>query len=123
MAVVAVDFDNTLFEESAEGDVVPIEGAREALAELRQNGHHVVIHTCRTTVAREEGNLADEIAWIEEMLHANGMPFDEIYVGDKMIADAYVDDRAVAFRGDWVDALESLETHLASRRRGTGRTG
>lgn len=100
-----------------------VEGAREAMLELRRLGHRLLIHTCRTTVASEIGDLAEEIRWIEGTLVSFGIPFDEIYAGDKLIADAYVDDRAVAFRGDWGDTLDALGSHLEARRRRRSEAG
>jgi histidinol phosphatase-like enzyme len=116
LAVIAVDFDHTLFTETPSGEAVPLPHAREAMVELKRQGHHLVIHTCRTTVAREDGNLADELQWIAATLNEHGIPFDEIYAGDKLIADAYVDDRAVGFRGDWNATLSELGQRLRRRK-------
>jgi hypothetical protein len=124
VAVVAVDFDNTIFQEDDQGNLELVPEAREALEELRSQGHHIVIHTCRTTVARELGRLTKELAWLEETLARHDVAYDEIHAGDKMIADAYVDDRAVAFRGDWSRTLSELENHLEGHsRHRRGKTG
>lgn len=107
--VIAVDFDHTLVDYTADGTAVPMPGAREAMEELRGNGAWLVIHTCRTTVGRENGTLADELDFIARALSAFGIPFDEIYEGDKMIADVYIDDRAVAFGGDWPEVSRAVK--------------
>ncbi len=108
MATIAVDFDNTLANLDAEGNVWPVDGARDAMISLRQMGHVIVIHTCRTTEAIAAHRLPEEIAFIEDFLNHFQIPFDQVFVGPKLIADAYVDDRAVAFRGDWPDTLANL---------------
>ena len=108
MATIAVDFDNTLANQDAEGNIWPVEGAREAMISLHQLGHVLIIHTCRTTEAIAADRLAEEVAFIEDFLHYFQIPFDQIFVGPKLIADAYVDDRAVSFRGDWPETLQQL---------------
>lgn len=112
MRVVAVDFDNTLVEEGEGGMSSPVPGGAEALAALRAQGYWIVIHTCRIGIARRDGTLQDEIALVEELLNAFGIPFDEIYLGEKMVADVYIDDRAVAFEGDWDAAVAKTKRML-----------
>lgn len=112
LAIIAVDFDGTLVGESPDGELFPIAGAREALTELRRQGHRIVIHTCRTTLANDDGMLTQEVDLIEQTLADFAIPFDEIYVGDKLIADAYVDDRAVPFRGRWDETSTAVLDHL-----------
>jgi hypothetical protein len=33
--------------------------------------------------------------------------FDEIHLGEKMVADVYIDDRGVAFDGNWTNAVNA----------------
>ncbi len=112
MRVVAVDFDNTLVEHGEGGETVPVPGGAEALAALRAQGYWIVIHTCRIGIARRDGNLQYEIGLVEELLMTFGIPFDEIYLGEKMVADVYIDDRAVAFHGDWDAAVAQTKRLL-----------
>jgi hypothetical protein len=105
MAIIAVDFDNTLVD-SEDGDVFPVPGAAESLRRLRQEGHRIIIHTCRTGIASAQGELSDEIKFIEQCLQKFGMEYDEIYIGEKLVAHIYIDDRAVAFEGDWRETLQ-----------------
>ncbi len=111
-ATVAVDFDGTLFESDHLGGVVPIKGAAEALRLLRSRGVRIVIHTCRTGLAAAAGSLAEELQWIEEQLRLAAMPFDEIFLGEKPVATVYVDDRAVAFDGDWSKSVAAVLERL-----------
>jgi hypothetical protein len=113
---VAVDFDNTLHPYTRgwigpEPDDEPaIEGAEEFLHALLLKGYHVVIHTTRADSL--DGELG-VIRWLK-----NHMP--PIYYAlrdDKTVslavrkpkAFAYVDDRAVPYRGDFTECLEQIE--------------
>ncbi len=112
VAVIAVDFDHTLIAENAFGEVTPMPGAREAMEKLRADGHRIIIHTCRIGIAADRGFLRQEVRFIEDVLDDFQIPYDEIWLGPKMVADYYVDDRAVSFEGDWNNVLDSI----ASRR-------
>lgn len=101
--VIGIDFDGTL----VQGDKA-LPGAREAINILREEGHKVMIFSCNNT------------KWIERVLNANDMVVDYIWGGDKPVCDLYIDDRAIAFKGDWKDTLAealkgrsqwSTETH------------
>lgn len=116
MARIAIDFDDSLVGIGDDGEVYPIPGAREQLQALRSDGHAIVIYTCRITIARRDGRLAEELAELEDMLAAFDLQYDEIYIGDKLIADAYVDDRAIPFRGDWPATGRDLTAFLRKRR-------
>jgi hypothetical protein len=119
MAIIAVDFDNTLVD-SEDGEVVPVPGAAESLSRLRQEGHYIIIHTCRTGIASAQGELSDEVRFIEQCLRRFGMDYDEIHVGEKLVAHIYIDDRAVAYEGDWG---ETLEVSLRKARRWKRKAG
>ena len=98
MAVIAIDFDHTL----VEGDK-PIDGAREAVNILREAGHKVLIHSC------------NNIAWIKRVLENADIRYDGIYgetglESKKPLADLYIDDRAIQFKGNWdVTLAEALD--------------
>ncbi len=90
--LIAIDFDHTLFN----GDK-PLEGAKEAINLLRENGHKVLIHSCNNP------------QWIEKCMNNNDMRFDYIWnEKGKPVADAYIDDRAVNFNGSWPETLDTL---------------
>lgn len=105
----AVDFDQTIHPYSRgwtgpdPDDEPPIKGAGEFLRALKVKGFKVVIFSVRAETA--EG-LAGIKNWL---LKYNLMQFiDEItYVKPKAIA--YVDDRAVPFRGDWVSVMREVD--------------
>ena len=94
---IACDFDGCI--RSWETNQ-PIDGAKEALAQLRERGYKVIIHSCNNP------------SFIAEWLQKEGIRYDAIWgdspgdKGHKPFADAYIDDAAVAFRGDWDAALQ-----------------
>lgn len=103
--VLAVDFDGTLFPFgyiASEPD--PLPGAVEAMQRLKDHGYRLVIFTSRLSprwLAAAGYQEAEMREAVERQLRAHGIPFDEI-TGEKLAAEAYIDDRAIRFRdGDW----------------------
>lgn len=106
---VAVDLDGTICEysgwegEEVFGDVRP--GAREALGELRRQGWRIIVFTTRGDQRK-----------VSEYLESEGVPYDHVnYNPDqpqgssgKIIADRYVDDRAVDATVPWDEILEEV---------------
>jgi hypothetical protein len=133
---LAIDLDGTLAE--WDNQFVPygqtkgtggwLGGAREALEQLLEQGHRVVLHSCRATWEDGGGTEA-----CEEFLRSGGFvpvrvvgqemaegphvrdlaPHERqvgVWVGvGKPVAHWYVDDRAVEFRGQWSVTLSQLE--------------
>lgn len=96
MAVIAIDFDNTLVFVTQ-----PLEGAREAINALREAGHKIVIHTCN----RE--------AHVKQVLDNNDMRYDRIHGNEskgKPLADLYIDDKGYHFpyNGSWLPELPEI---------------
>lgn len=111
--VIAVDFDGTLVGYDGEGLAFPMPGAAEAMDRLRANGAYIVVHTCRVTTGRANGTIEAELGFIRACLDDFGIPYDEIYMSDKMIADIYIDDRAVPFEGNWPDVVKRIARRSA----------
>lgn len=111
-SVIAIDLDGTLIREAG-GKILPLPGAVDAMRQLRSQGHRIVIHSCRTGLAGECLDL--EVQQITAILNEFGIEYDEIFIGEKLVADAYIDDRAVPFRGDWEDAKAGLAELLQTR--------
>jgi adenylylsulfate kinase len=113
--IIAVDFDGVIANYNGfigKGNFgTPIKGVMEALLELKNRGHKILINTTRS-----------EIKDIEDYLDEYGIPYD--YINDspinresdlspaKQCADIYIDDRCVQFTGSWdygfVDMIENF---------------
>lgn len=100
---VAIDFDDVISHydcwEGVGNFGLPIEGVSQALKKLKSFGIKIIIHTTR-----------GEKKLIEKYLIGNDIPFDHINHNPdqlenmdqgKPIADVYVDDRGVTFKGAW----------------------
>lgn len=101
--LIGIDFDHTI----VDGDK-PLPGAKEALRKLKDLGYNILIHSC---------NGSD---WIKKVLNNNDIPYDYVWDSDtdkgKPVCTAYIDDRAVAFRGDWDKALADVEALVGRRK-------
>ena len=106
---VAVDFDNTLVEWLEDGRCIAKPGAKKALTSLRSRGCKIVIHTCRIGISRVDGKMDAVVEEISNILDELDLPYDAIHLGSKVIADAYIDDRAVPYRGNWDETLEDAK--------------
>lgn len=102
--VLAIDFNGTIAGRGDDwGDPQP--GAVEAMQRLKDEGFTI----CINSVVGDKEALA---AWLDR----NGVVWDYINEGpaqpsnssDKINAVAYVDDRAIPFRGDWDETLDDL---------------
>lgn len=117
--VVCVDFDLTLVG-WGDLDVIPepLPGAVEAVRSLQAAGYEVVIFTSRLSptwwaahVGTGETRDIEDFGWrqgdiVRQSLDAMGLPGLRV-TAEKIPALAYIDDRAVTFRG-WDEALSSL---------------
>ena len=101
---VAIDFDGVLadYSKGYQGKDVfgdPIPGADNATKVLKENGWRIIIYTTRP-------NTEALRHWLKE----NNITYDfinenpdqpEESKGCKLIADVYIDDRAICFHGHW----------------------
>lgn len=107
---ICVDIDGTLVHyeewqgEKHFGKVLP--GACEAMKNLHESGWFVIIYTTRankeiiSSFLRQAGIYFDAI---------NENPFQPANaIGGKPIADVYIDDRAVTFKGDWKESVKQI---------------
>lgn len=97
---VLVDFDGVLRAKDKQG--LPIEGARASIRALRKLGFEIVVFTTRAAPS-EAGNVHGSIKVVENWLAENDIDYDSI-TGEKLQADYYIDDKAIAFTS-WPDAL------------------
>lgn len=109
--VIAIDLDGVLahFELGWKGGAFidrPLVGAAEFTEKLRLNGWKIIIFTTR---------FRTDV--VEKWLLEHGIAFDTINKNiydiaeesDKVVADVYLDDRAVKFTGDYMAAFYDVE--------------
>jgi len=97
---IMVDLDGVISTEERVFDrplAKEISGARQALLELKDAGHTVVIYTARGWA---EYNVTKH--WLDQ----HEIPYDAIHMG-KPSANVWIDDRAIHFK-DWKQTLEEL---------------
>lgn len=111
--IIAIDFDGTVHWGEYPQIGIVVKGAVENIMKLRQDGHYIIIWTCR------QGDLLTEaVNWLLE----KGIPFNRIndnhpenklkYGGDtrKIYADLYVDDRQIGGLPEWSKIYEYVKT-------------
>jgi hypothetical protein len=122
---IVVDLDGTICEHRFPAFGEPIAGAREALQRLKDAGYWIVIHTVRTSSYYRDNGLYDpEVNSPEAVcayLEQHQIPFDEIWLHDKPVAMAYIDDRGLRLVGDrqqsnWQKITEALLPGTRKRR-------
>jgi hypothetical protein len=110
-----VDFDKTIHKYSKglmDGSVYdgPIDGARESLQQLMDEGYEVCIFTAR--ICREnrksDQEWKDQIRMVKDFLEKYDIPYNRL-TDKKLAATAIIDDRAVHFTGNWDQALQDLK--------------
>lgn len=107
---ICIDFDGVIaqYQEWQGEDKfgAPVPGVQSALSTLRKQGYRVIIFTTREVT---DG--------LKQYLKENGIEYDYINENPdqpknsnhgKPIADLYVDDRTVCFRGNWKYTLEDI---------------
>ena len=101
--IIAIDFDGVLhdYKHPVEGRRLgpPMPGAAEAVMDLQDAGHKLIIHSCK---ASTPGGVEMIQGWLT---------FYDIDILDiavsKPMADIYLDDKALPF-ADWSTTLEFL---------------
>ena len=122
---IVVDLDGTICEHRFPEFGEPIAGAREALQRLKDAGFWIVIHTVRTSSYYHVVGMYDAEVNSPEAVRAYleryQIPFDEIWLHDKPVAMAYIDDRGLRLVGDrqqsnWQEIAETLLPGTRKRR-------
>ena len=102
--VIVIDLDGTICEHRYPAFGEPIAGAREALQRLKAAGFWIVIHTARTSSAWQAAEAyAPEVnspEAVSAFLQRHQIPYDEIWMHDKPVAVAYIDDRGLRLMGN-----------------------
>lgn len=100
---IAIDFDGVLADYSNgwQGDDVfgeVVDGASAATEVLKNDGWRIIIFTTRKVSDKLKEWLKDNKISYD---YINENPDQPESASGKVIADIYLDDRAVTFRGDW----------------------
>jgi FMN phosphatase YigB (HAD superfamily) len=102
--VVLIDFDGTLYPFGHMfNEPEPLEGAREFLVRLKEDGFKIGIFTSRLSprwLKTENQDIQRHRRYIREILKRDKIPFD-FMTAEKIPAEFYIDDKAVTFTGDW----------------------
>ena len=110
MAIIAIDWDHTIYDNAHDR---PHEGVHEVFDRFRMLGHRIWIFSCNDPQwirqKCEEFNIRPDGIWGE---HTDFYPEDR----HKIVADAYIDDRSVPFRDNWLEAADQALELI--RRRG-----
>lgn len=110
---IAVDFDGVLHRYSrgfGDGSIYdpPVEGAREAMEKLKADGHRILIYSTRSNKIYKRKKVQDQDQAMEDWLKEHSIPYDRIWTYAKPMADIYIDDRAIGFRGNWEETLHEI---------------
>jgi hypothetical protein len=98
--VIAIDFDNVLFEDNYPFVGEPIPDARDSVNRLYNDGHTIIINTCRENEPAENAILAMEAYGFKyHYFNENDPERVELYKNDsrKIGADVYIDDKSLPF--------------------------
>jgi phosphoglycolate phosphatase-like HAD superfamily hydrolase len=99
---LGIDLDKTVAQNSSYPDfelLDPVDGAKDALTKLEADGWKIIIHTSRHW---------QDYELIESWLLKHQIPFRRIVCG-KLFAKYYVDDRGIAYTGDWNEVLKQIK--------------
>jgi hypothetical protein len=114
---IVVDLDGTICEHRYPEFGPPLSGSREALQRLKAAGYWIIIHSVRTASYYQEADMFDPKVnspeCVSDYLQRHDIPFDEIWMHDKPLGLAYIDDRGIRVVGDrhrsnWKDIVTTL---------------
>ena len=110
---IAIDFDGVIhgYSKGWNGGEIydpPVPGSKEAMEELKAQGHTLYIFSTRTNKIFHKNDKVDQKKAIEAWMKEHEIPFDKIWTFGKPMADIFIDDRAIGFRGDWTTTLQEV---------------
>lgn len=107
---LSIDFDGTIVDHAFPRIGALKEGVKEALDQLKEF-YVIVISSCRTSrLFNRPFSKNPYLDQMRDFLQANGIHYDRIDDGNegKVVAFAYVDDRAIRFENNWPEITERL---------------
>ncbi len=111
--VIAVDFDGVIHRYSKGwngGEIYDetVQGTKESLTKLKELGHKIYIFSTRSNKIFHKKGGIDQQKQMKEWLEKNQIPYDKIWGFGKPMADIFIDDRALSFKGDWNQTLKEV---------------
>ncbi len=132
MANIAIDLDGTLIEhcwpEMGDWNV----GAREAVRELLDRGHHVYVYSARLSTLHPSGDKRDPAEVFEmrqavrDLLDSAGLTEVDIATVDKPFWHILIDDRCMWYpgrAGSWQHMVDKIEARVEGKRTRKRRKG
>ena len=113
--IIAVDFDGTLCKSEFPEIGEPNTELIEYLKELREGGHSLILWTCRENILFGPKFLDQAVNWCRQQ----GLEFDAVnknlqshngFAKRKVLADVYIDDKAVICRKN--DVVKDLKRYM-----------
>lgn len=105
---IVVDFDGTIADDVFPDMGTPQGGVIEALTRLKKAGFDIIIHSCRTGSYFKDILDENQFERIKEFMSFYNIPYDDIWVPDKPIASAYIDDKAIRYKDNWKEIVDYL---------------
>lgn len=111
---ICVDFDGVIAQyDGFKGNDIfgdPIDGVQSAMEVLKKKGFTIIIFTTRTASSKLKKYLNDNHITYDYINENPDQPKGSN--SGKPIADIYLDDRAICFKGNWKYALESIASFI-----------
>lgn len=111
---ICVDFDGVIAQyDGFKGNDIfgdPIDGVQSAMEVLKKKEFTIIIFTTRTASSKLKKYLNDNHITYDYINENPDQPKGSN--SGKPIADIYLDDRAICFKGNWKYALESIASFI-----------
>ena len=104
--IIIVDFDGTICGDKFPDCGPPEPHVREGLQKLKDAGFEIHIHSVSMNSNWGVVNSIQHHERIAGYMRKHSLPYDSVCLFDKPFAVAYIDDRGVAYRGNWLEAAE-----------------
>lgn len=118
---IAVDFDGTISNEREVGEALTLkEGAKEVLTKWYEEGHKLILWTCRNKEAFSEACMfliENDMFHLFTAFNDHLRDVLEKYpdASRKVLADYYIDDRHLGVKIDWFAFDKMLEEELEGK--------
>ena len=109
---IVVEFDSVICENKFPDVGEPLKGVREALNTLKEAGFHITIHSRRTSSYYKNLLITNQFQWIADYMEYYKLDYDDIWIPDKPVAVAYIDNKAVKVYKNWEEIPEQINNNL-----------